>query len=435
MSPRSFDQTQTVTHTTPTPLSDTEIAVVGTGPVGLLAALTLARIGYRTTLVGPAPNLTVSAQNARTAALFPASIELLRQLNVWRHCEALSAPLTAIRIVDDLDDAILRAPEVLFAAAEIGAANFGYNVPNDVLVRSLWQALGDLATNDGTNYKFVETAAVTGLDLFSKPDNGGLATLSTREGRELTAQLIVAADGRKSLCRDAAGLATRTWSYPQAAVTCVFAHERPHQGISTELHRASGPCTTVPMPGNRSSLVWMETPKVAERLAGLSDEAFAATLEHRLHAHLGGVSDVTPRAVFPLSGLSVPQAGGRRVALVGEAAHVMPPIGAQGLNLGFRDVAQLASSLQTHTKTDPGQNTVLSHYSAARKPDITARVWGVDLLNRSLLAGSGAVHVVRGAGLAALKSVGPLRRQVVRQGLEPLGPEPKFQLPPEADSR
>ncbi len=406
-----------------------EIAVVGTGPAGLLAALSLARLGFDTALVGPPPNLEVSGQNARTAALFPTSIDFLEQLGIWEHCEELCEPLRAIRIIDDLDAVILRAPEVLFEASEIDAPTFGFNVPNDVLVCALWQGLENLVRKGDPQqrYRFVATSAVKGVDLA-----GEIATLTLGDGQNLSTKLVVAADGRNSVCRTSARLETQTWSYPQTALTCVLTHSKPHHGISTELHRQSGPCTTVPMTsntsGHRSSLVWMETSKTAERLLNLSDDAFRRSLEHRLRGHLGTVTDVSPRAAFPLSGLSVPVAGANRVALVGEAAHVMPPIGAQGLNLGFRDVMQLAECLTSspHQTNDPGHRDILASYARARKPDITARIWGVDLLNRSLLAGGGPVHLARGAGLAALKAFPALRRHVIHQGLNPHGPAPKL---------
>lgn len=405
-----------------------DIAVVGTGPVGLLAALILTRMGYNTGLLGPAPNLAVSGQNARTAALFPASINLLQQLDVWHLCAPDCAPLNAIRIVDDMDDTLLKAPEVLFSATEIGEENFGFNVPNDCLVRGLWQTLQHLKSGNEAGqqaqFQFIETPAVTDLDI-----EGDQATLTAADGGHITTQLVVAADGRKSLCRRAAKLETKTWSYPQTAITCVFDHERRHRGISTELHRQSGPCTTVPMTGNRSSLVWMETHETAKHLMGLSDDAFMTALEQRLHSHLGPVSNVTTRAAFPLSGLSVSTTAGNRVALVGEAAHVVPPIGAQGLNLGFRDIVQLTESLPgPSANNDPGNSQVLARYASARKPDITARIWGIDVVNRSLLAGRGPAHVLRGAGLAAIKIFPSLRRRIINQGLNPFGPAPKLKL-------
>ncbi|MGH1417532.1 MAG: FAD-dependent monooxygenase [Hyphomicrobiaceae bacterium] len=408
---------------------DAAIAVVGTGPAGLLAALTLLRLGFDTTLVGPTPNLAATGANARTAALFPNSINLLSQLGIWDQCVGACEALRSIRIVDDLDNAILRAPEVLFDANEVGDENFGFNVPNDVLVRALWGALQNVQAARGSHHKFqfIETAAVTSLQLTDET-----ATLICDDHENITAKLVVAADGRHSTCRQAAGLSTKTWSYPQTALTCVIGHNRPHAGVSTELHRQAGPCTTVPMTsdasGHRSSIVWIETPETAKHLQALNDEDFRTTIEQRLRGHLGNVTKVGPRAAFPLSGLTVPVAGGNRVALVGEAAHVMPPIGAQGLNLGFRDVMQLAELLTQTGKAchDPGESEILARYSKARKPDISARIWGVDLLNRSLLAGHGPAHLARGAGLAALKAFPALRRQAIRQGLNPFGPTPRL---------
>ncbi len=413
------------------------VAVVGTGPTGLLSALVFARLGFMTALIGPAPNLKATEHNARTAALFPAAIQLLKDLEIWSQCADGSAPLQAIRIVDDLEDAVIRAPEILFSADEIGEANFGFNVPNDVLVRALWHALQDEQQSEpNATFTYFETQGVTDLNI--SPEH---IAIHCQEGQQITAKLVVGADGRNSICRKAANLKETTWSYPQAAITCSFEHSKPHLGVSTELHRQSGPCTTVPMPGQRSSLVWIEKPEIAAELMACDDQNFCQRLSERLHYHLGDVVQVSPRAKFPLSGLSVAKTGGDRIALVGEAAHVIPPIGAQGLNLGFWDIAQLAECVLAAGKKEPnfdpgydaGHQDVLQNYARLRKPDINARIWGVDALNRTLLRGHGPAHILRGVGLQALKSFGPLRRQIIRQGLMPIGSMPKITFPKRSD--
>jgi 2-octaprenyl-6-methoxyphenol hydroxylase len=245
--------------------------------------------------------------------------------------------------------------------------------------------------------------------------------LTTKEGAEKSAALVVAADGRNSLCRQAADIKTSAWTYPQAAIAASFTHDRPHGQVSTEFHRSSGPFTTVPLPGLASSLVWVERPEEAQRLAALDDDAFRKALEVRLQGLLGSVGDISPRTVFPLSGLTANSFGRSRVALVGEAGHVIPPIGAQGLNLGLRDAAALADCVADAVarKQDPGSPAVLDAYEASRRSDVTSRVMTVDLLNRSLISGFLPLHLARGIGLHALKSIGPLRRYVVHEGLQP----------------
>jgi 2-octaprenyl-6-methoxyphenol hydroxylase len=259
-------------------------------------------------------------------------------------------------------------------------------------------------------------------------------TLQLGDGRTLTARLVVGADGRQSLCRQAAGIAARTWTYEQSAVACTFAHQRPHAGISTEFHRPAGPFTSVPSPGRSSSLVWVERPDVAEDLARLDADAFRGALEERLHGLLGCVGEIGPRAVFPLSGLAAEAAGRNRVALVGEAVHVIPPIGAQGLNLGLRDAACIADCVGDALAAggDIGAPGVLEAYGRMRRTDVASRIWTIDLLNRSLLASAPPIQALRGIGLHILKNVGPLRRLAIREGLSPSFISPRLMQPASA---
>jgi 2-octaprenyl-6-methoxyphenol hydroxylase len=175
------------------------------------------------------------------------------------------------------------------------------------------------------------------------------------------------------------------------------------------------------LPGRVSSLVWVERPAVARRLADMDEATFRSTLETRLQGLLGPLGEMGPRGLFPLSGLTADDAGRNRVALVGEAAHVIPPIGAQGLNLGFRDAAILADCVSDtlQTRSDIGAPATLAAYARARRLDIATRAWSIDLLNRSLISGLLPVQLLRGAGLFALKTINPLRRLAIREGLAP----------------
>jgi 2-octaprenyl-6-methoxyphenol hydroxylase len=181
----------------------------------------------------------------------------------------------------------------------------------------------------------------------------------------------------------------------------------------------------------RSSLVWVERPDEAQRLAALSEADFRAILEERLQGLLGSVGEIGPRAVFPLSGLTAERFGLNRVALVGEAGHVIPPIGAQGLNLGFRDAATLADCVADALAQgrDPGGAATLDAYSARRKPDVSSRITTIDVLNRSLISDLVPVHLARGLGIVALKALGPLRRFAIREGLQPSRELPALLLP------
>lgn len=239
---------------------------------------------------------------------------------------------------------------------------------------------------------------------------------------------MIGADGRDSLCRTAAGIATMAWRYDQSAIACNFTHSASHDDTCTELHRPAGPLTVVPLPGRESSLVWVERPHECARLLQLADQAFARELEERLQGLLGGIIRLTPRATFPLSGLTVRRFARHRIALIGEAAHLIPPIGAQGLNLGLRDIAALADNVTdaVQTGSDPGDENLLRSYDQARRSDVLSRTAAIDILNRSLLSAFVPIQALRGLALHAMGAVGPLRRFIMRQGVSPTGPLPSL---------
>lgn len=382
-----------------------DCAVVGAGPAGLAAALGLALRGLRPLLVGDAPG--IEADDGRTAALFNSSIMLLRSIGVWDDIAGLCEPLRAIRIVDDTGG-LLRAPEVVFAARDVGADAFGWNVPNGALTAALWEKVS--RSDELTVLK----GRVSGLTW-----DGDHVVLSVGEETTARVRLVGAADGRGSVCRTAAGIGTRAWNYDQAAITTRFAHSRPHRGVSTEIQRRSGPCTTVPLPGNASSLVWVEEREAAGRLSVLDDGAFRAALEARLDGLLGSIGEIAPRHCFALSGLAAMEMAAKRVALIGEAGHVMPPIGAQGLNLGLRDAGWLVEFAGDAVArgVDPGGPGVLESYRRARSGDVQFRMAIVDALNRSLLSDFAPVGLARGFGLHVLAAVPALKRLVIRQGM------------------
>lgn len=391
-----------------------EAAVVGAGPAGLITGLALARSELQTAVLGP----PADPRDGRTAALFEASVCLLKRIGAWPAIAPHAEPLDAIRLID-ATGVLFRAPEVTFRASEIGRDAFGYNVPNAVLTSSL-------ETLAAGRIERIVTAGV--IALTPGPD---AVSLETVEGQVYSAPLVAAADGRQSLGRQVAGIAVKDWHYDQGAVVCSIAHTRPHARVSTEFHRRSGPLTIVPAPGNTANIVWVDTLSEAKRLAAAPEMEFTEELSRHLQGLLGRVAVTSPRRMFQLSGQTAETMARNRIALIGEAAHVIPPIGAQGLNLSFRDAATLAevATVARATGEDIGGAVALDRYASARRFDVTSRIWTVDLLNRSLLSEYAPVHALRGVGLFALKTLAPLRQRLMREGIAPSHDLPKLMQP------
>jgi len=335
-------------------------------------------------------------------------------LGIWDACLPYAAPLVSIRIIDDTRR-LFRAPEVMFTATEIGLAAFGYNIENRHLIAALQQHAAQL------NIRRISAPALAVASGYAN------ATVRLADA-ELSARLIVGADGQHSLCRAAARIDTNRRAYPQTALTLNLAHTRPHHDAATEFHTESGPFTLVPLPGRRSSLVGVLDPVRAAALFAMADAELSTEIERRAHSLFGKMAVEPGRGLFALA-VETAQAFARdRIALVGEAAHVVPPIGAQGLNLGLRDAATLAEVVADARRAgaDVGSPAVLSRYEAQRRADVTSRKIAIDLLNRSLLTDFFPVHGARGLSLFLVDRIGPLRRALMREGVVPAASQPRL---------
>jgi 2-octaprenyl-6-methoxyphenol hydroxylase len=367
---------------------NTKVVVVGAGPAGLVATTLLAREGIACVLVGPE-----APEDPRTMALMSPSIRLLERIGVWSSALSGScAPLRHLHIFDDTGN-MIEAPELRFA------------VPLVQLVPALREALAK-----GPAGRIADKVARVEI-------SDGAVTLVTEAGQSITAQAAIAADGARSMLREAAGIAVHHWSFDQDAMVANFDHSGPHNDTSTEWHRQGGVFTTVPLPGRRSSLVWLDRPEEIARLKALSAVDFGKEIQLAGHGMLGLVSNVSQPRSFPMRGVSAERYGARRILLVGEAAHVFPPVGAQGLNMSLRDIGHAVELIRD--SSDPGSTDVLASYDARRKPDIEPRQMAISAVNHTLLAESVAPHALRALGLRVMSLVPPLRDYVMREGLSP----------------
>ena len=382
-----------------------QAAVVGGGPAGLATAIALAQAGIGTALIA---RRAPYADN-RTTALLGGSVDFLHSLDVWPRCSADAAALRTMRLVDDTRR-LIRSPEVKFSSDEIGMEAFGYNIENRLLMVAMEARAAELQ-----NLVRIDDEAesiVTGETSVA---------ITTKQGQSLSAAIVAGADGRHSLCREAAGIGVKRRDLGQSALTLNVTHTRPHGNCSTEFHTESGPCVFVPLPGERSSIVWVLKPDEAARLKNLNDEALALAAERQSHSILGKLTVAPGRHVFPLAIENPDHLAAKRIALVGEAAHVLPPIGAQGLNMGLRDAADLAETVRDAllTGADPGDDAVLQRYARMRRADVFSRTFAVDMANRTLLSDFLPAQSLRAAGMHLLDRVGPIRRLAMREGLSP----------------
>ncbi|EJC72746.1 Ubiquinone biosynthesis hydroxylase, UbiH/UbiF/VisC/COQ6 family [Rhizobium leguminosarum bv. trifolii WSM2012] len=379
-----------------------EVAVIGGGLAGMIAAIALARGGRSVALVAP----VAAKEDRRTTALMDQSIRFLDRLTLWEKLRPAAAPLSSMRIIDGTDR-LLRAPTTTFRAAEVGLDAFGYNFPN----KALTEILETAAAGEGNIIRLTEMAESIAI-------SNEAVSITLANGETVTADFAVGADGRGSKLRETAAIDTRKWSYPQSAMVLNFAHSLPHQNISSEFHTKHGPFTQVPLPGGRSSLVWVQDPAEAASRMALPLPELGRLVEAQMQSMLGKVSIEEGVQVWPLSGMMAHRFGKGRIALIGEAAHVFPPIGAQGLNLSLRDIMALADILcdraELPVPADAGDS-----FDRKRRADIMTRTASVDLLNRSLLSDFLPVQMLRAAGLHILAALPPLRSIVMREGIEP----------------
>jgi 2-octaprenyl-6-methoxyphenol hydroxylase len=391
----------------------TDILIAGGGVAGLTAACSFGSAGFRVTCVDPTPPVTSGnddASDLRTTAFLQPSLAVLEAAGLWSRLAPHAAALQVMRIVD----AGGPEPEARltkdFDAADISDAPFGWNLPNWLLRREMVGRLAELP-----NVRFR-----TGVGFARMLTRETQALVTLTDGSQVTASLVIGADGRSSPVREALGIAVKTMRYGQKALTFAVSHDLPHQNISTEVHRKGGPFTLVPLPDRdgrpASAVVWMETGPEIARLAALPVPDFEAAMTMRSTGILGPLTLISRRSTWPIISQIAESLSGSRTALIAEAAHVVPPIGAQGLNMSLADLNALLTLAEQH-RDDPGQPAVTEAYQRQRHLDVQARVMGIDLLNRASMAEAPLLRDLRAKALDALYAARPVRQALMRVGL------------------
>lgn len=391
-----------------------DIAVVGGGMVGLCLALGLSGAGARVAVIerGSLSDMADARFDGRGSAIAAGSQKILTGLGIWERLSWEAEPILEIRVADGQSPLFLH-----YDHRELGGGPLGWIVENAVIRRALAAS--------------VETADMDVFDLTrlsSATYDTGYATLSLDDGRALTARLVVAADGRESPLREAAGIEAVRWQYPQTGIVCSVSHEAPHHGVAQEHFMAAGPFAILPMTRNRSSIVWTERSSLAPGFMEMGDTDFAGALGKRFGTYLGGIEVNPGRWSYPLSVVHAKSYAAPRLALAGDAAHAIHPIAGQGFNIGLRDVAALAEVIVDTMRLglDPGATETLARYERWRKPDNMMMIAVTDGLNRLFSNDVAPIRHARDAGLAMVNQIKPLKRALMRHAMGVTGERPRL---------
>jgi len=393
-----------------------DVVIAGAGLAGLALGIALRQgLGSGFSVMVVDPGLGRAGRDERASAIAAAARRLFETIGVWTAIAADAQPIRDMVITDSAVDDSVRPTFLSFAGDVAPGERFAHMIENVRLIAALLAA----ARREGVA---LEPCAVTG---FKTAGEGIKVHLGDRA---VTAQLLVAADGARSRLRALASIPTYGWSYGQAAIVTTVGHERDHRGRAVEHFLPAGPFAILPLSGRRSSIVWTEDRHLAKHLLGLSDAAFHAELERRFGHELGEIRVIGPRRAYPLAYAVARSFTAERLALVGDAAHVIHPIAGQGLNMGLRDVAALAEAIADAARLglDPGSQEVLTRYQRWRRFDTMAMGVATDALNRLFSNRSAALRLIRDVGLGLVDRQADLKRLLIREAAGVVGEVPRL---------
>ncbi len=398
-----------------------DVLIAGAGFAGLSLAIALRQaLGASFEVVVADPALERGAGDPRASAIVAAARRLFETIGVWERIAQGAQPILDMAVTDSRLDDAMRPTFLTFDGKVEPDEPFAHMIENGPLLAAL------LAKAKADGVALTNTAVADCEAVSNRID------IRLQDGTTFAARLLVAADGARSSIRERAGIATHGWQYGQSSIVTTVRHERDHNGRAEEHFLPAGPFAILPLKrdatGHRSSIVWTEEANEAERIVALDDAGFHAALEKRFGLRLGEIEAVGPRRAFPL-GLSVARAFvAERIALVGDAAHVIHPIAGQGLNMGLKDVAALAETIVDAARLglDPGSPVTLDRYQRWRRFDTMAMGVATDGLNRLFSNRSDALRAVRDVGLGLVDRLPALKQLFIREAAGLVGEVPKL---------